>query len=302
MYHSNPCKMPLRRIRPGPDPHPWNREGPQCANCHSYVWRQPQVPIFQSSARSQWAQPHKNAYLCDNCYWDLDGAVEGIPCMRSLPCLCGRRDSLAILLASKRFWNEAAPVFWKENWFAFEDPSLLTGFLTAIRPQVRSWLRRISFIPIHAYHHDEHPSTFPQWRDPIWNGWDDIKSCWNLLRLCEGLTELELDVVSLTRKEWAQAIRLICVKKRVAFFCQLDTENVTYVSGYPTNFVWESHARRKRFDSSTTALLASSMTGDRAIKRKALITHYSENTLHQRCGDYGVEFTEKMIEGRRWNS
>ncbi|KAJ5373834.1 hypothetical protein N7517_005840 [Penicillium concentricum] len=294
--------MPLICIRPGPDPQSWNREGPQCANCHSYVWKQPQVPIFQSPARSQWAQPQRNAYLCDNCYWDLNGSVDGIPCMRSLPCLCGRRDNLAILLASKRFWNDAAPIFWTENWFAFEHPCLLTGFLTAIRPQVRSWLRRISFMPIHAYQNMEHRSTFPQWRDPIWNGWDDIKSCWNLLRLCEGLTELELNVLSLTRKEWAHAIRLIRVKKRVVFSRHVELDDGEYGTGYPTEFIWRSHARRKRFDSPTTALLTSSMTGDRAIKRKALLTHYSENTLHQICGDYGAEFTEKMIEGRIWNS
>ncbi|CAI7660226.1 unnamed protein product [Penicillium palitans] len=267
--------MPMLRIRPGPDPDPWNRDGPQCANCHSYVWKQPQVPIFQSPARSQWAKPHKNAYLCDNCYWDLNGNVEWIPCMRFLPCLCGRRDNLAILLASKRFWNDAAPVFWSENWFAFEDPSLLTGFLTAIRPQ---------------------------YRDPIWNGWDDMKNCWNLLRLCEGLIELELDVLSLTRKDWAQAIRLIHVKKRVVFFYHLDLDDIASMSGYSRNLVWESHAMRKQFDSPTTGLLVSSMTGKRAIRRKALITHYSENTLHERCGDYGVEFTEKMIDGRMWNS
>ncbi|KAJ5964495.1 uncharacterized protein N7479_004371 [Penicillium vulpinum] len=294
--------MSILYARPGPNPHTWNREGPQCANCHYYVWKQPQVPIFQSPARSQWAKPHSNPYICDNCYWDLNGSVDGIPCMRSLPCLCARRDNLAILLVSKRVWNDAAPIFWMENWFAFEHPCLLTGFLTAIRPQVRSWLRRISFMPIHAYNNNEHSSIFPQWRDPIWNGWNDIRSCWSLLRLCEGLTELELDVLSLTRKEWAHAIRLIRVKKRVVFFRQLDPYNIEYEPGDPINTVWGSHARRKRFDSPTTALLASSMTGDRAIKRKALITHYSENTLHQRCGDYGVQFIEKMIEGRKWNS
>ncbi|CAI7662310.1 unnamed protein product [Penicillium glandicola] len=265
--------MPLVRIRPGPDPNPWNRDGPQCANCHTYAWKQPQVPIFQSPARSKWAKPHTNAYLCDNCYWDLNGSADGIPCMRSLPCLCGRRENLAILLVSKRFWNDAAPVFWTENWFAFEHPCLLTGFLTAIRPQ---------------------------WRDPILNGWDDIMSCWSLLRLCEGLTELELDVMSLTRKGWARLIRLIRVKKRVAFFCHLELDGTKYRSRDGSTFVWESHALRKPFDSPTTALLASSMTGKRAIKRKALIHHYSENTLHQRCGDYGVEFIEWMVEGGRW--
>ncbi|KGO69554.1 hypothetical protein PITC_000520 [Penicillium italicum] len=298
--------MPILRIRPGPNPHHilWKigEPDPQCANCRNYDWKQPQVLILQSPARSQWAQQHKNVYLCDNCYWDLNGGVEGIPCMRSLPCLCGRRDNLAILLASKRFWNDAAPVFWTENWFAFEHPCLLTGFLTAIRPQVRSWLRRISFMPIHAYYHDEEPSKFPQGRDPIWNGWDDIKSCWNLLRLCEGLTELELDVMSLTRKEWAQTIRLIHVKKRVVFFCHLDLDDIEDAPEDSADFIWESHALRKQFNSPTTALLASSMRGKRAIRRKALINHYSETTLQQRCGYYGVEFTENMIEGRNWIS
>ncbi|KAJ5503232.1 hypothetical protein N7463_006106 [Penicillium fimorum] len=148
----------------------------------------------------------------------------------------------------------------------------------------------------------EHRRTFPQWRDPIWNGWDDIKSCWNSLRLCEGLTELELDVLSLRCKGWAQAIRLIRVKKRVVFFRHMELDDGEYGTGYPPKFIWKSHAQSNRFDSPTTALLNSSMTGDRAIKRKVLLTHYSENTLHQICGDYGIEFIEKMIEGRIWNS
>ncbi|KAI2703229.1 hypothetical protein DTO013E5_6969 [Penicillium roqueforti] len=205
-----------------------------------------------------------------------------------------------ILLASKRFWNDAAPILWKENWFAFEDPPLLTGFLTAIRPQVRSWLKRISFMPLHPYLTSGIPSSTDTWvPGSIWNGWDDIENCWGLLRLCEGLTELELDVVFLTRKEWAQAIRLISVKKQVTFLRQMNSEDVDYVTEDSWNLIWKSHVRRKRFDSPTTALLASSMTGDRAIKRKVLLNYYSESTPHQRCGDYGVKFTEDMNKGRR---
>lgn len=95
-------------------------------------------------------------------------------------------------------------------------------------------------------------------------------------------------MVFLTPKEWAQAIRLICVKRKVAFFLHLDSGDMGYLSEEPTNFVWESHARRKRFDSPTTALLVSSMTDNRDIKRKTLVNHYPENTLHQIRGDYGV--------------
>ena len=261
-----------------------------------------QIEVFKSPTRSQWTTPQNNEFLCDNCYWDMNGRIEKRPCMRSLPCLCARRKNLSLLLVNKRFWNDVAPIFWTENWFAFEHPCLLIGFLSTIRPQVRSWLRKISFMPIHGYRNDDFPSTFPQWREPLWDGWDDIKSCWHLLRQCDGLMELELDAMSLTHQEWALGIRLIHVKKRVTFFRHMDIGELDNGSVDPSVFVWESHARRKLVDSTTTALLVESMTGIRSIKRKTLINHYAENDLFQRCGNYGVEFTEKMIEGRRWNS
>ena len=154
-------------------------------------------------------------------------------------------------------------------------------------------------MPVHPYRSIRVAGIYPWVHDPIWNEWADIKSCWGLLRLCEGLTELELDVVFLTRKEWAQAIRLISVKKQVTFLRQMNSEDIEYVTEDSWNLIWKWLVRRKRFDSPTTALLVSSMTGDRAIKRKVLINHYSESTLHQRCGDYGVEFTEDMINSRR---
>jgi hypothetical protein len=114
--------------------------------------------------------------------------------------------------------------------------------------------------------------------------------------------ELELDAISLTRQEWALSIRLIHVKERVTFFRHMDVGEVDDGPVDPSVFIWDSHARRKRVDSTTTALLVGSMTGGRSMKRKTLIKHYAENSLYQRCGEYGVEFTERMTEGRRWNS
>ncbi|KAJ5788404.1 hypothetical protein N7457_003394 [Penicillium paradoxum] len=276
------------------------RDGPQCANCHPSMWKKPQVTIYTSPARSQWARPHSNAYLCDNCYWDLNGAADGTPCMRYLRCLCARRKNLAILMTSKRFWNDAAPIFWTENWFAFELPCLLIGFLTALRPQVRSWLRRISFLPLPAYDRLEYFDIFPQRRDPVWNGWDSIARCWSLLQQCEGLVELELDVVALTRVKWARILRQVRVKKRVIFSYQLSEEEQDYAfyeREDPGAWVWGLHSRRKRFDSSTTALIASSMM-DKVIRTKDLARHYAQSTLSQRCGVYGAQFVQEIIEGR----
>jgi hypothetical protein len=114
--------------------------------------------------------------------------------------------------------------------------------------------------------------------------------------------ELELDAVFLTRLEWALAIRLVSVKRRVTFFRHLGLGELDDGPVDPSVFIWEEHARRKRVDSATTALLVGGMTGGRAVKRKKLVNHYAGNDLFQRCGNYGVEFTERMIEGRRWNS
>lgn len=222
--------------------------------------------------------------------------------MRSLPCLCTRHDNLSILLVSRRLWNDAAPIFWTENWFAFEHPCLLTGFLTVIRPQVRSWLRRISFLPLHVHKHDEPPYNFPGWRDPLWDGWDDIRICWSLLRQCDGLIELELDVIALARLEWARIIRLIRVKKKVIFNYYLaddDDDDRVDDEGVCIQWVWAHHGHRRAFESSTTALVASSMVKD-VIKTKALKRHYAENNLLQRCGEYGVNFTADMIQAREW--
>lgn len=223
--------------------------------------------------------------------------------MRSLPCLCTRRDNLSILLVSKQFWNDSAPIFWTENWFAFEHPCLLTGFLTIVRPQVRSWLRRISFLPLHVHEHDEAPTNFPGRRDPLWDGWDDIKSCWSLLRQCDGLMELELDAIALARLEWVRIIRLIRVKKKVIFRYyladdQLDDDEVDEQGAF-IQWVWAQHGHRRAFESPTTALIASSMV-QKVIKTKALKRHYAENNLLQRCGEYGVKFTADMMEAREW--
>lgn len=302
MKHSNPCKTRLCQIRPGPSPLYDGRDGPQCANCHTHLWKEPQVTIYKSPARSQWRTPPSNPYLCDNCYWDLNGAVDGIPCMRSLPCLCARRNTLGLLMTSKCFWIDAAPIFWTENWFAFEHPCQLTGFLTAIRPQVRSWLRRICFLPLPAYDHVEYPCVFPSLRDPIWDGWDGIKNCWILLRQCDGLAELELDLMAVTRFEWARLVRQIRVERRVVFSYHLSEEERD--TGFderedPDSWVWGLHSRRQPFESPTTALIASSMV-NKVIKSKALKRHYAENSLSQRCGGYGEQFIEDLIEGRMW--
>lgn len=112
---------------------------------------------------------------------------------------------MSILVVNRRFHDEAGPVFWGENVFPFEHPCLLTGFLEALSPRTKGWLRRICFMPIHG------GLVFRDWpRDMYSIGeevsssesmlvWANMKRCWQLLRQCEGLVEFQLDVVFLKR-------------------------------------------------------------------------------------------------------
>lgn len=294
-----PCKFDLRHkdtcndhekvysIRPGPG----YVATDCCANCQTNGYCEPQAPIFKSPFRSKWARPHTNVYLCDNCYWDVAGRIHNNPCLKSLRCLCTRRTNLDVLLIDKRFHGEAAPIFWSENTFAFEYPHLLVGFLRAIRPQVRSWLRRISFMPSHPrVLHDDTTVMGSRWSGPRNNelvdpwGWDEIGVCWELLRQCEGLTWLELDVYCLQRLKWALLIRLIHVNGLVIFSRRPGDNEIIAKYADNSSRLWLSIGRRKPVDTPTTRLMVASMTKSRNMKSKTLKRHYFETGLHDIYG------------------
>ena len=311
MNHTSDCPGPIIFSRPGPAISPEGIHDYLCACCNYKDWkRTPQIQTFKSPARSQWAA-QLNTYICDNCYWDNAGYKEGKPCMKSIHCLCTRHRNLQILLINKRFYNEAAPIFWGENIFAFEHPCLLTGFLSTIRPQVRSWIRRISFLPLHEYiRYDEQEDghdTSVMWarfefqgdRSDDWQGWRQIKHCWQLLRQCDGLVELELDALCLKRLEEARLIRLIHVKGKLTFsrhpqkdefgprWFRRGRSEAPIIDDSP--FIWWSHSRRMPVSTPTTELMASSME-NQALKAKVLKRHYMTTDFQERCGgDYYSE-------------
>ena len=120
-------------------------------------------------------------------------------------------------------------------------------------------------------------------------GWGDLKRCWHLLRLCEGLVELELDVVFLRKVEWALLIRMIRVKKVVVFSRHLGVEEVMEVERRGADekevgWIWRSHANRVPVKTATTGLLVRSMMSDRACKSKTVKRHFAETSVMQRWG------------------
>lgn len=116
-------------------------------------------------------------------------------------------------------------------------------------------------------------------------GWEDIKSCWQLLRQCDGLTWLELEVFCLQRLEWALLIRLIHVNGSVIFSRRPGKGEIFARRIDTSSRIWLSIGRRKKVQTPTTELMIASMTNPRNMKAKTLKRHYTESTLYDIYGE-----------------
>lgn len=180
-----------------------------CARCFDWgsQFRSQQDPnIFVSPARSAWAPPLTNSWLCDNCHRDV-ARPHTQPSMRSLPCLCTRRENLAVLVANRSIYSEASAVFWTENCFAFETAELLKGFLTNISSDTMSRVKHISFRPC-----DPNPKERLEIPDR-----KPFREICGLLRRCTGLARLEFDVAFLSGLRNVLSLRSLNVSQRVVF-------------------------------------------------------------------------------------
>ncbi|KAL4882712.1 hypothetical protein BJY04DRAFT_38839 [Aspergillus karnatakaensis] len=220
-----PCKFDLAH-RDGCDGealvNPWSRllKGTDntrimCAECNNFEWKRYDIDrIFDCPTRSQWALPKKNPYICEHCYADkqIEFGMEKVPDLRRVDCLCARRENLSVLLINRRVYEEAAPIFWKENTFAFESGRLLFDFLEAVGAEKREMIRSIA-----CYSPDE---------DPI--DMEEMPQCWPLLRQCTALRELELDASFLS--DLPSVLEMASVRVPSARFVENGSWNAYYDS------------------------------------------------------------------------
>ncbi|CRG89286.1 hypothetical protein PISL3812_06322 [Talaromyces islandicus] len=219
MHHNEGCTRLVRDNRPGPrfENHPEaDLRLYRCAECSpTFSWRASNLPGFVSPARSRWGHTLPNEFMCDRCWGDKFGNIYR-PSTNTLPCLCTRRQNLDILLVNKRINREASYVFWTENHFAFENSSLLEGFLSNIRRQVRQQITRISLMAHSLFEAraigapDEEVSLPPP---------TQLERLWEELGDCTGLVDLELDSHYLSHKYYVLGMRRLKVKRSVTFFC-----------------------------------------------------------------------------------
>ncbi|KAE8354605.1 hypothetical protein BDV28DRAFT_78290 [Aspergillus coremiiformis] len=257
LSHSFWCQ-PLSYEYPGPA---HTATGPEsnmnygCADCRCYVWSSGK-PVFVSPARSQWAPAMTNEFMCDNCYSEnVRAKREPHPPLRNLKCLCARRENLHLFLVNRRFYKEASYIFWTENCFAFENPTLLIDFLSCIRPQTRSLIRKISFM----IDPDELNVNLER---------RYVQQCWRLLRLCDGLTELELDQFFLSSLHWVLGIKNITPKRKMTFSRTPERKEILYLMTYDQR-IWKGVSRRKPVRNLLTDTLAVSMVEQKPITVKS---------------------------------
>ncbi|KAL4921355.1 hypothetical protein BDW62DRAFT_174495 [Aspergillus aurantiobrunneus] len=186
-----PCKFNLRHLD-SCDGHPFINPSAdtfrntnivlRCVECRPDPWKHYHMDMESSSdspARSRWARPKTNPFICDDCYADkqIEFGLERSPDLKGVKCLCARHKDLGILLANRAIYEEASRIFWKENTFAFENGRLLSDFLQEIGNEKRASIRSIAFF-----------SPRSEFMDV-----DEVSACWPLLRQCPGLRELEVD-------------------------------------------------------------------------------------------------------------
>ncbi|PLB46572.1 hypothetical protein P170DRAFT_438314 [Aspergillus steynii IBT 23096] len=267
-HFASPTCTPVQDDYPGPSTDwfvRWTDVTHLCAECHApeHIWRSG-VPVLVSPFRSVWAPEQTNPFLCDNCYSEeVRAKREFHPPLKLLKCLCVRRENLHFLLVNRRFYDEAARVFWTENVFAFENPTLLWQLLCSVRPATRDWITRISLMADAERGELDSVETRGVVNAMYW------------LRQCKNLTHLELDEGFLSRLPWVLKVKNVLPKTRVRFIRYEDLSRAAFL-GDQCPPVWKVLYCRRDSQDPLAERLAVSMVRQRPLRHKMVRKLFAE--------------------------
>ncbi|EME38684.1 hypothetical protein DOTSEDRAFT_75436 [Dothistroma septosporum NZE10] len=251
--------------------------------------------------RSKWAPEQGNAYLCTDCYYEK--ALRGGPHPRpsSLLCLCARRQHLEVFLVCKKWYEEAAVVFYTRNIFAFEDGFALASFVAYMNPR---WRQIISHVSIMVVSFDIWPDEAVTWvRDRDGTSDDEHRlrlnsvSIWSRLRELPALTYLELDHCFLTRMRTVKRMQRLGLNnvKQVRFTQPVPPdEHPEWMKGTPT--VWPSYAGRTLLLEGFAEGMARTIKGQRQKRLKG------NSNIEQAIHDFRVKIGEAERTVQWWEA
>ncbi|KAL4879065.1 hypothetical protein BJY04DRAFT_194179 [Aspergillus karnatakaensis] len=251
-----------------------------CAECDTRLWySRDQDPCQElnigpdSGARSYWARPKKNPYLCDRCYPEMQYrlGLEKWPSLEGLECLCVRREELAVLAVNRRIYEEAWPVFWAENTFAFENARLLADFLENVPDEKRERIRSISLLAPRGNRHI------------LFEDEEELAVCWPLLRKCTGLRHLEIDSDLLGDLDCVLELSAVKVGEVVFMVKAKERGFDSYDQGYRERMMTPWLAYRRICEDELTVLLSRSMMGEEDVDEECVLRAFEkrERRIHQ---------------------
>ncbi|PLB39047.1 uncharacterized protein BDW47DRAFT_104172 [Aspergillus candidus] len=232
-----------------------------CAYCRSGSYQFESQSICVSPARSQWAPPHTNPFLCDLCYAELVRSHrEPCPPLDSLSCLCARRRNLSFLLLNRQIHREAGFVFWTENCFSFEKPALLIDFMAVLRPEVCDLISRVSLMTSVDEDGDE---------EAVFDRPKVVVRALKLLGQCRNLMHLELDEAFLSHVRFVRALRGVKVGRSV-IFVRRSTRRELISTEFMMEPIWGKVAMRSVVVDSLAEQMAWSMSHRRPLTRRCV--------------------------------
>ena len=95
-------------------------------------------------------------------------------------CLCGRRQSLGLLLANRQIHDEVAPIFWGRNTHSFKNGATFMENISELRRQCREYLQHVRI---------GHPNRRTQ--QAPYSGYHYV--IWKNIFLCKNLRTLEVE-------------------------------------------------------------------------------------------------------------
>lgn len=162
------------------------------------------LPVWRDPWASRWAPVPVNPWVCTLC-WNAHLRPRPFPEPFSLPCLCARHAELQVLMVCRRWYNEAARVFYTCNTFAFAHVRECVDFFENLTPRWARLVSRVSLRVLPAK--DREPPSPGNEVSVTIGGRRGLRRAWTLLAALPALSDLELDAVFLTKPETVAVLR-----------------------------------------------------------------------------------------------
>ncbi|KAK4900419.1 hypothetical protein LTR27_002645 [Elasticomyces elasticus] len=261
--HSCPLRASPPSIVPTIDSSPdfcvWCKSGGGWTWSGDHRWTLNHPSTWLSPWRSKWSEEIRNPWLCSEC-WVEKGWGHGPGVNGNLPCLCARRQNLKVLLACRRWYDEAGGVFYRGNTFCFEDCGVFTRFWESLDGRWKGCVTRVSILDAQGPDEDDvRPNDYRRHAEVL----GSLRQS-----LCN-LTEIELDARILGDMKMVRMLLRCGLRNKPCIRFMLKGFEDPNRSRIGNDLVWPSLAKRVLLRGGLPEEVARAMRGEKRAWMKA---------------------------------